>query len=60
MSEHYCGCCGREIPGGFISDPIWCTDCKRHILPGSGAPWNRTFYAQHRNECPFQVGIPLC
>jgi hypothetical protein len=54
----YCGCCGRECKGE------WCADCKAHLRqltlrPGLGcaldnAPWERTYYAQFGEDCPYQ------
>ena len=46
----YCGCCGRDLPTGD-----WCRDCARHIAQ-NGAPWERTYYAQFKAECPYAPG----
>lgn len=43
----YCGCCGRETAAAE-----WCADCATHVL-AAGKPWDRTWYAQHREDCPF-------
>ena len=49
--ESYCGCCGRE------SWPwSWCQDCQEHLRPAYGlAPWLRTYWAQFKEDCPYQV-----
>ena len=53
----YCGCCGREIGAGTRTDPEWCADCKPHLRRGPlFAPWQRTYFAQHGKDCPWQVG----
>lgn len=51
-----CGCCGRELGTDVAgtADGLWCVDCIGHVLKG-GALWDRTWFAQHGNECPFQV-----
>lgn len=52
----YCGCCGNEIGQGPRSDPDWCSRCQSHIKGYTWAPpWERTFFAQHKRDCPFQV-----
>lgn len=60
MAErHYCGCCGDEIGAGTRSDPLWCDRCKVHVKgPGPyGTPaWDRTWFAQTKTDCPYQVG----
>jgi hypothetical protein len=49
MNTH-CGCCGRPCVGP------WCEDCRHHIIPsGLYSPWDRTWYAQHDEPCPFQL-----
>jgi len=50
----YCGCCGREV---FDSASLfaWCAQCLSHLAqPASNPPWERTYYAQHGKDCPFQ------
>lgn len=33
---------------------MWCLDCAGHVLK-DGAPWDRTWFAQHNGEdCPFE------
>lgn len=55
--EHFCGCCGEQIGAGTRSDPSWCARCKPHIKGYTDAPlWDRTYFAQHKQPCPFQVG----
>jgi hypothetical protein len=49
----YCGCCGRESSNSEIANP-WCRDCRDHVLV-HGAPWERTYFAQHGADCPFQI-----
>lgn len=57
MSD-YCGCCGREITADDLPGmPLWCDDCRPH-LAASPHLWDRTWFAQHGTECPFQVGRP--
>lgn len=52
----YCGCCGNEIGNSTRSDPLWCRWCKPHIKGHTDAPiWERTYFAQHKSDCPFQV-----
>lgn len=49
----YCGCCGRECSGN------WCQDCRaEHVLPWQPglALHERTYFAQHAADCPYQVG----
>lgn len=57
MTEHFCGCCGREIGAGTRTDPLWCADCKPHVRAGGWllAPWDRTYFAQFKTDCPYQV-----
>lgn len=49
---NFCGCCGRE---SGMHD--WCKRCVAHILPQrfGFAAWDRTYYAQHQRDCPFQI-----
>ena len=39
------------------SNDYWCDDCMAHILPGRPggftAPHDRTYFAQHGEDCPF-------
>ena len=46
----YCGCCGNEIPYGE-----WCLRCTQHLLPKGIPDWERTWFAQHGTDCPFQL-----
>ena len=48
---NFCGCCGRSIPYGE-----WCLKCSQHLLPEKShlPPWERTYFAQHGKDCPFQ------
>jgi len=48
----FCGCCGHEMPG---SRSDWCRRCEAHVLE-SGPFESRTFFAQHKRECPWQIG----
>lgn len=54
----FCGCCGCDLGSGD-----WCRDCTRHIAT-NGAPWERTYYAQFKVECPYTLGsnsgCPTC
>jgi hypothetical protein len=56
--EHWCGCCGVQIGRGSTTDPLWCARCKPHIRTGTSVlpigPWDRTYFAQHRQPCPYQ------
>lgn len=57
-STLYCGCCGNEIGNSTRSDPHWCQRCLPHIKRHTWAPpWERTFFAQHKRDCPYQVPI---
>ena len=51
--EGCCGCCGRRVPWSAM----WCEDCRAHIKPqdcyGSLPSWERTYYAQQKERCPF-------
>lgn len=51
----YCGCCGRDLPFGGV----FCEDCEKHLAPARhGMPdWERTYFAQHGADCPYQVAI---
>ena len=51
----FCGCCGRPSGNSWISEP-WCRDCSGHVLKLGGAQWDRTWFAQTGQECPFQIG----
>lgn len=44
----YCGCCGNRCSG----TALWCGRCEKHVLP-AGALWDRTWYAQKKEPCPF-------
>lgn len=49
----YCGCCGGEIDNG---DAYWCSHCTDHVARATTAYlWERTYFAQHGEDCPFQV-----
>lgn len=53
VAGDYCGCCGNETAG---SD--FCARCMEdHVarMPDTLPPWERTYFAQMRQECPFQV-----
>lgn len=54
-NELFCGCCGNSINPGTRSDPDWCARCRTHVAGGVAPAWERTWYARHRAECPFQV-----
>lgn len=55
MAEHFCGCCGNQLR----TNAQWCGSCRRHVLNGAAAaglaPWERTYFAQHDEDCP----VPL-
>jgi hypothetical protein len=51
----YCGCCGREITPDIANyNPDWCVPCQSHLGPPNQAPWDRTYFAVNREECPYQ------
>jgi hypothetical protein len=51
MATKYCGCCGRETLNDW-----WCHECKAHVDPiVTKPPHERTYFAQHQRDCPFQV-----
>lgn len=61
MKHQHCGCCGRcgsqRWAGGLTGD--WCRACTQHLAPAriNGEhvpPWDRTYYAQHKQPCPFE------
>lgn len=63
MSEHYCGCCGRQLGAGTRTDPMWCADCKKHLIRAPWwmyPPWQRTYFAQYGTDCPFHERTPMC
>ena len=47
----YCGCCGRKTP----PNAIWCRRCRKHVLT-TGSFESRTYYAQFKQDCPWQLG----
>ena len=51
--DDYCGCCGRLVNRGDHGS-VWCRRCAAHVLL-SGPFESRTFFAQHKRECPWQV-----
>ena len=53
----FCGCCGRPYDYGHDE---WCDDCLRgHIDTLAARPEDRTWFAQHGTDCPFQpVPVP--
>ena len=52
--QEYCGCCGNEIIG--FGPGWWCRRCMTHVEHGRRVPaWDRTFFAQHKRDCPYQV-----
>lgn len=49
----YCGCCGGDLDG---NSDLWCKRCADHVLPDRGVRlWDRTYFAQHGKDCPFQM-----
>lgn len=56
QGQLYCGCCGNEIGRSTRTDPDWCQRCRPHIKGYTDAPvWDRTYFAQFKRDCPFQV-----
>ena len=56
--EQFCGCCGEQIGAGSTTDTLWCKRCKPHTKGYTdAAAWDRTYFAQHKKPCPFQVGV---
>jgi hypothetical protein len=47
--ESFCGCCG----GPSSRDGMWCNLCEKHVLKTSIPPWERTYFAQTGDTCPF-------
>lgn len=53
--QDYCGCCGAKCSG------MWCERCILHLRPMSSryaGPWTRTYYAWHKEPCPYQFDDP--
>jgi hypothetical protein len=50
--QFYCGCCGNEVEA---DDHIWCVPCREHV-GGQGSLWDRTWFAKHGTDCPYQAG----
>lgn len=54
----FCGCCGRAVRGSYLDSERepgdWCSQCITH-LGKKGAPWERTYFALHGADCPWQV-----
>jgi hypothetical protein len=49
--EDFCGCYGRDL-----TDGQWCDLCWPHVAHRSvSQPWENTYFAQHGEDCPFQV-----
>lgn len=53
----YCGCCGNELRR---ADDLWCFRCRQSPkhLGRTGQIHERTYFATHGEDCPFQVGLP--
>ena len=47
-----CWCCGVEIPHG-----IWCGRCLADHIGTHGALWDRTYFSQFGQDCPYQVRL---
>lgn len=54
LLENFCGCCGTQ------SASDWCRRCREHIAPPNRPEYERNYYAQHGEECPYQVEVPIC
>lgn len=52
-ADDYCGCCGRLSP-----DYLFCEACHQHVAR-EGHLWERTWFAQHGTDCPFQESPPV-
>lgn len=55
----YCGCCGNEMRN---PDAVWCYRCTgsvKHLGPRHLPFHERTYFATHGEDCPFQVGSPM-
>lgn len=50
MTKSYCGCCGRESGPGE-----WCRDCRQHLGSSLLPAFERTYFAQHGQSCPFDI-----
>ena len=52
LSEQSCLCCG----GKLRRNQLWCMQCKAHVILRYGlAMEERTYFAQHGKDCPFQA-----
>jgi len=51
--EWFCGCCGRPCGLGRS----WCVLCGtfKHLGPPHLHAWDRTWFAQHAEPCPYQA-----
>ena len=56
----YCGCCGNELirPGDGGLDG-WCGRCRMHVLKDRRPPHERTYFAQFKEECPYDLTLLL-
>lgn len=54
----FCRCCGRSVAIERVL-PLWCVDCRQHIIDGDRLrPDERTYAAQHGHVCPFTLFEP--
>lgn len=49
--HNFCGCCGRKAR----LNPLWCVRCLLHVGPRHLHVWDRTYFAQHGEDCPYQI-----
>lgn len=52
--EQYCACCGVVLKGADYAGRF-CQRCLKHAGPADLPTWDRTFFAQHGIDCPYQV-----
>ena len=55
VKRDYCGCCGRPMERSYN---LFCNDCNDHIDKDAEFFWERTYFAQHGRNCPFQEDLP--
>jgi predicted amidophosphoribosyltransferase len=48
--ENFCGCCGRKHRNDNL---YWCEDCAEHVLKSNAPPYERTWFAQFAEKCPY-------
>jgi hypothetical protein len=55
----FCRCCARRVTLEGRSVPLWCRDCRQHIIDGDRlGPEERNYEAQYGIACPFRHDEP--